>query len=91
MNELRPYQTEVILEFYEAARRFKRIIIVAPTGAGKTIIAAAITKAEVKRHREVLFLAHRREIIAQTAQKLRDLDVTSIHLQNAGHGFARAK
>jgi DNA repair protein RadD len=76
MNTLRPYQIDVIAEFHQAARQFKRIILVAPTGAGKTIIFTAIIKESVRRHREVLVLAHRREIIGQTSRKLDALGIT---------------
>ncbi len=41
--ELRPYQHDVIRDFHLAvAAGYKRILLVAPTAAGKTVIAAAI-------------------------------------------------
>jgi len=43
---------------------------VSPTGSGKTVMGTEIVKAAVARRESVLFLAHRREIIAQTSQKL---------------------
>jgi superfamily II DNA or RNA helicase len=48
---------------------------VAPTGAGKTIIFAEIIRAMARARKPVLVLAHRREIISQTSEKLRDLDI----------------
>jgi superfamily II DNA or RNA helicase len=72
MNELRPYQTDIIAEFHRTTAQFQRIILVAPTGSGKTIVAAAIIKDFVRQHIEVLVLAHRREIIGQTSKKLDD-------------------
>jgi superfamily II DNA or RNA helicase len=48
----------------------KRILLVAPTGAGKTVIASALIGRAVARYEPVLFLAHRREIIHQTEGKL---------------------
>ena len=48
MTELREYQVDVIAQVYEKIAQNKwRIIVVAPTGAGKTIIAAAIIKAAI--------------------------------------------
>jgi superfamily II DNA or RNA helicase len=71
MIELRPYQVDVIADFDRAvAAGQNRVILVAPTGAGKTVIAAAIIKAAVQSRRNVLMLAHRREIITQTSGKL---------------------
>jgi DNA repair protein RadD len=68
---LRPYQTDVIAKIEAAVEAGdRRIILVAPTGSGKTIIAAEIAKRAVEQHHYVLFLAHRREIITQTRDKL---------------------
>jgi DNA repair protein RadD len=71
MIELRPYQVEVIDKYDRTvAAGQKRIILVAPTGSGKTVIAAAIIAQAVERHQTVLMLAHRREIVGQTSAKL---------------------
>ena len=75
MIEERPYQTEIIAKFHRTTAEFKRIIVVAPTGAGKTILASKIIKDYIARQQTVLVLAHRREIIGQTSKKLRDLGV----------------
>jgi DNA repair protein RadD len=72
---LRPYQTDVIERFHITEKTHKRIIVVAPTGAGKTVIAGAIIKARVALHQEVLVLVHRRELITQTSAKLRELEI----------------
>jgi superfamily II DNA or RNA helicase len=69
--ELRPYQIEVIDEFHKRVKAgLHRIMLVAPTGSGKTIIGGEIVKTKARAHRPVLILAHRREIIKQTACKL---------------------
>jgi DNA repair protein RadD len=73
MTELRPYQNDVVGEFertIEAGQ--KRIMLVAPTGSGKTVIASEIIKRAVARRHSVLVLAHRREIITQTSRKLHE-------------------
>jgi DNA repair protein RadD len=70
-DTLRPYQTEVITEIETAVEAGdRRIVLVAPTGSGKTVIAAEIARRAVAQHHYVLFLAHRREIITQTRDKL---------------------
>lgn len=57
--------------------------MVAPTGAGKTVIAAASIEREPDE--TVLFLAPRRELIRQTSNKLRDVGVDhGIILAGAG-------
>jgi len=69
--ELRPYQIDGIERCRrEVARGRRRIILVAPTGSGKTCIAAAIVARAVEKGRRILFLAHRRELIGQAAAKL---------------------
>jgi superfamily II DNA or RNA helicase len=71
MTELRDYQKDFIAEYErEVAAGRKRIIGVAPTGSGKTVIGSEIIRHEADQYRSVLVLAHRREIIAQTSQKL---------------------
>ena len=68
---LRPYQDEVIAEFWRAVDAGqRRIIIVAPTASGKTVIAREIIKQARSKASGSLFLAHRREILTQTSNKL---------------------
>jgi superfamily II DNA or RNA helicase len=70
---LRPYQDKVIEDFNrEVAAGKRRIILVAPTGSGKTVVGSAIIKSVTERRRGVLVVAHRREIIQQTSDKLHD-------------------
>ena len=71
MSTLRPYQSDVINEINNAvAAGERRIILVAPTGSGKTVIAADLIDTAIRAGKRVLVLAHRREIIQQTASKL---------------------
>jgi superfamily II DNA or RNA helicase len=74
--ELRPYQVDVIAEFErKVAAGVRRIIIIAPTAAGKTVIASEIIKrAGLKR---VLFIAHRDELLTQARAKLKSFDITA--------------
>lgn len=73
--KLRPYQRGAIDRLEELLRAGVRApLIVAPTGAGKTVIAAEIIRAAGED--KVLFLAPRRELIHQTCRKLDDVGVT---------------
>jgi DNA repair protein RadD len=68
MTELRPYQTDIGAEFeHHVTHGDRDILLVAPTGSGKTVIAAAIIAGTLRR---VLVVAHRREIVNQTSDKL---------------------
>ena len=70
-TELRPYQIEAVAELRRViAGGQRRIILVSPTGGGKTVVAAEIIQATVGNNKPVLVLAHRREIIQQTSLKL---------------------
>ena len=62
---LRPYQQHLLEQL--AAAPNKRILIVCPTGAGKTVVAAALMASSSRR---ALMIAHRREIVNQTSAKL---------------------
>jgi superfamily II DNA or RNA helicase len=68
MMDLRYYQSDVCAQFEnEVAQGQRKILMVAPTGAGKTVIASAIIKRGARR---ALVVAHRREIVNQTSDKL---------------------
>ena len=68
MTILRPFQEDFRARFHAATAR--RILGVAPTGSGKTVMAAAIIKDMAAQFKKVLVLAHRREIVRQTSEKL---------------------
>jgi superfamily II DNA or RNA helicase len=73
---LRDYQTraiERIAETFGAGNRSP--LLVAPTGSGKTVIAAELIRRAVDAGERCLFLAPRRELVHQTCEKLDALDV----------------
>lgn len=59
---LRPYQSAVVAEALDHLNEGKRVVVVLPTGAGKTVVASEIVR---RFDRPTLWLAHRRELIAQ--------------------------
>ncbi len=68
---LRPYQLEAINRVRDRVRAgIRRVLIVLPTGGGKTLIASHIIASAVARGSRVLFLAHRRELVNQAYRKL---------------------
>ena len=68
---LRPYQDAAVADFERAvAAGHRRILLVAPTASGKTVVFCAIIKQYVEQYKTVLVISHRREIITQTSAKL---------------------
>jgi DNA repair protein RadD len=87
---LRSYQTGAVENLREAIRRLdvaarpKKVLLVSPTGSGKTVIMAEIIHSAERMGSRVLFLAHRKELIDQTSRKLDDVGVRHGVIQ-AGH------
>jgi superfamily II DNA or RNA helicase len=83
---LRPYQHRAVEEVERLwAQGLRSVLLVAPTGAGKTVIAAEMIHRAEARHERVLFLAPRRELIAQAAEKLDHVGVNfGVLLAGAG-------
>lgn len=71
MHALRPYQARGIdtLRRHSAAGR-RRLLLVLPTGGGKTVMAGSITKSAREHDARVLFVAHRLELIDQAVKQI---------------------
>ena len=73
MNLLRPYQVKAIEDIrHHFSKGKKRILLVAPTGSGKTVIASSMMQKAKERSKFNLFVAHRRELVMQCSRKLSD-------------------
>jgi len=73
---LRDYQRRAIEDVRAAYRTGARsVLLVMPTGAGKTATAAQLLAWAVARGRRCLFVVHRREIVLDTARRLRAAEV----------------
>lgn len=69
--DLYPYQTDAVQRARQAiAEGKRRLILVAATGSGKTVIAASIIRSACAKNKRVLFIAHRTELITQASKKL---------------------
>lgn len=72
----RPYQADAINAAREHVKAgLRRVLIQAPTGTGKMVVAATIMQLAVRLGSVVLFCAHRRELIEQCGEKLEALGV----------------
>jgi DNA repair protein RadD len=75
MLSLRPYQEEAVASVYEHLRtRDDNPCVVIPTGGGKTPVMATICRDAVKNWQgRVLILAHVKELLEQSAEKLQQV------------------
>jgi DNA repair protein RadD len=70
MTKLRDYQEDDTAKIEAALDAGAKVLYVLPTGAGKTVVAAAIVERRVQAGKRVLMLTHRREILKQTSFKI---------------------
>jgi DNA repair protein RadD len=68
---LRPDQVDTLARVEEAYRRgIRRVLLVCPTGSGKTVMGAALARRATDLGLRVLWLTHRIELIAQSTAAL---------------------
>jgi superfamily II DNA or RNA helicase len=68
---LRPYQLQAVDELQGQYRLGKgAVLLVAPTGSGKTAVGCHFVKQAVEQGKRCLWLAHRSELIRQASQRL---------------------
>lgn len=72
MTELREYQKRLLGEVRRKAAEYSRILITAPTGAGKTVVLSQQLGRFVEREpdKTALYVVHRRQLVEQTARVL---------------------
>jgi len=70
---LRDYQQESVDAAYERLKTSDNTVIVLPTGAGKSWVIAGLCQKALEGNRRVMVLQHRKELIQQNAEKIREL------------------
>lgn len=65
--DLRPYQSDIIDQTRNALRSHHSVLIQAPTGSGKTALAAHMIARAAERGRRAWFVCHRDFLLTQTA------------------------
>jgi superfamily II DNA or RNA helicase len=82
---LRPYQIKFVKDVYACiSAGDRRILCVAPTGSGKTVISAQVASHAFQRARKVLFLIHRDALLEQTSAKFKHFKI-QCGLIKSGH------
>ena len=75
MIKLRDYQEELKIKCREAFKKYRRIILLAPCGSGKTITSTSIINDSIKKGNKVWFVVHRKELLDQAVSTLEKCDV----------------
>ena len=73
MSQLRTYQEQAIEKMRQAIRQgYRKIVFVLPTGGGKSHVFGQIIRNAVDKGNTVLWLVHRRNLVLQMQDVLRD-------------------
>ena len=76
--ELRDYQKQLKSHIYQLIRDgYKRILVYAPTGSGKTAILSAIISDAVSRNKRVMLIVHRDFLVEQSRQAMIKTGISS--------------
>jgi len=83
VKTLRPYQQTAFDKLRQAVKDgFKRILLVIPTGGGKSVVFSKVISSATRKGNSAVFLVHKRELVHQASE----------HLTNEGvpHGIIMA-
>ena len=70
--QLRDYQQNLKNKTKEAFKKYKKVIMLAPCGAGKTVISSSILEDSLKKDKKVWFIVHRQELLKQAKDTFDD-------------------
>jgi DNA repair protein RadD len=71
---LRPYQEVAVSDACNALDKHSNTLVVAPTGAGKTIMLSALVGKRHEEGKRVLIIQHRDELVAQNKDKFQKVN-----------------
>ena len=71
---LRPYQEVAVSDALKALDKHGNTLVVAPTGAGKTIMLSALVGKRHKEGKKILIVQHRDELVAQNQSKFKKVN-----------------
>ncbi len=90
--QLRDYQQRVIKQIYHWYRWGKKsVMLVSPTGSGKTLTATQIITDAVNRNCRVLFIVHREPLIDQTVNTLINYGLKASQIGYIKAGYPHAE
>ena len=71
---LRPYQEVAVSDAMTALDKYGNTLVVAPTGAGKTIMLSALVGKRHKQGKKILVVQHRDELVEQNESKFKKVN-----------------
>jgi DNA repair protein RadD len=83
-HPLYPFQATAVSAVREAWATSRRVLLVSPTGSGKTRMGVACVLEAVAEGRQVLWMAPRRELVTQALERLRAEGLGEIGILAAG-------
>ena len=91
MNELRPYQQKALddLKLSIGRDKHRRVVLQAPTGSGKTVIAQHIVQGALAKNRRICFCVPALSLIDQTVEYLWSQGITDIGVIQGNHEHTR--
>src|SRR5580700_4028038 len=85
-RELRPHQTYAIEKLRRSIGSGKRRpVLQAPTGCGKTLVAAAIVEAALAKQKRVIFVVPALALVDQTVQAFWDEGICDVGVIQGAH------
>ena len=72
---LRDYQENLKNKVREEFKKYKRVILLAPCGSGKTVIASSIIQDSINKRKKVWFIVHRKELLEQAHNTLEQYSI----------------